>query len=91
MRAAGLRPIDTVFSSGAALIKSKHPSNPSLCDLIVSRIDGVTTAHVYVLCAYNIPKAKLEDAKKITPGKRAPTVANMQDSDWVAVQAMVST
>ena len=41
MRAAGLRAIDTVVKSTAVLIKSKHPSNQKLVDLIASRISGV--------------------------------------------------
>ena len=41
MKAAGLRPIDTVLESTAVLIKSKHPSNQKLVDLIASRISGV--------------------------------------------------
>ena len=41
MKAAGLKPIDTVVESTAVLIKSKHPSNQKLVDLIASRIGGV--------------------------------------------------
>ena len=41
MKAAGLKPIDTVVESTAVLIKSKRPSNQKLVDLIASRIRGV--------------------------------------------------
>ena len=41
MKAAGLKAIDTVVESTAVLIKSKHPSNPTLVDLITERIKGV--------------------------------------------------
>ena len=41
MKAAGLKAIDTVVDSTAVLIKSKHPSNPTLVDLITARIKGV--------------------------------------------------
>ena len=41
MKAAGLKAIDTVVESTAILIKSKHPSNPTLVDLITARIKGV--------------------------------------------------
>ena len=41
MRAAGLKAIDTVIESTAVLIRSKHPSNQKLIDLITSRIKGV--------------------------------------------------
>ena len=41
MRAAGLKAISTVIPSSAVLIKSKHPSDPKLVDLITARIKGV--------------------------------------------------
>lgn len=89
MRAAGLTAIDTVVDSSAILIKSKTPSNPELVDLIASRIGGVITAQKFVLCQYNIPRARLAEATAITPGKRAPTVTTLDEAGWVAVSAMV--
>jgi len=90
MKAAGLKPIDTVVSSTAVLIKSKNPTNLTMVNLIASRIRGViskfnifqvnhvlilsTAAQKHVLCLYNIERSKLAAATKITPGKRAPTV-----------------
>lgn len=41
MKAARLKAIATVFDSTATLIKSKHPSNQKLVDVIASRISGV--------------------------------------------------
>ncbi|KAF1845825.1 ATP phosphoribosyltransferase [Cucurbitaria berberidis CBS 394.84] len=89
MRAAGLKAISTVVSSSAILIKSKRPSDPKLVELITARIKGVITAQKYVLCTYNIERSKLEGARKITPGRRAPTVNALEEDGWVAVQAMV--
>ncbi|KAL2171881.1 hypothetical protein VTG60DRAFT_1268 [Thermothelomyces hinnuleus] len=89
MKAAGLKAIDTVIETSAILIKSKAPSNPALVDLIASRIRGVITAQKYVLCQYNVPRAKLADATRVTPGKRAATVTSLDEEGWVAVSAMV--
>ncbi|KAL2132294.1 hypothetical protein VTI74DRAFT_3981 [Chaetomium olivicolor] len=89
MKAAGLKAIDTVVESSAILIKSKAPSNPAMVELIASRIRGVITAQKFVLCQYNVPRAKLADATKITPGKRAATVTSLDEEGWVAVSAMV--
>lgn len=89
MRAAGLKAIDTVVDSSAILIKSKNPTNPQLMDLIASRIRGVITAQKFVLCQYNIERARLPDATRITPGKRAPTVTQLDADGWVAVSSMV--
>ena len=89
MRAAGLKAIATVVDSTAVLIKSKHPSDPKLVNLITARIRGVITAQKYVLTTYNIERKNLERAKQITPGKRAPTINQLDEEGWVAVQAMV--
>lgn len=89
MKAAGLKAIDTVVETSAILIKSKAPSNPALVELIAARIGGVITAQKFVLCQYNVPRAKLADATKVTPGKRAATVTALDEEGWVAVSAMV--
>jgi len=89
MRAAGLKPIDTVTESSAILIKSRNPRNPAMVDLIAGRISGFITAQRYVLCHYNIERARLPAAVRITPGKRAPTITSLEEEGWIAVSAMV--
>ncbi|KAF8242605.1 HisG-domain-containing protein [Wilcoxina mikolae CBS 423.85] len=89
MKAAGLKPIATILETTAILIKSKHPSNPQLIKTIESRIRGVITAQKYILCTYNVPRNKLNEATTITPGKRAPSVTQLDADGWVAVSAMV--
>lgn len=89
MRAAGLKAIDTVVSSTAVLISSKHPSDPKLVKTITNRIRGVITAQKWVLCTYNVSRELLEKAAEITPGRRAPTVTPLEEEGWVAVSVMV--
>ena len=89
MKAAGLKPIDTVIETSAILIKSRSPSHPELVELIASRLRGVITAQRYVFCQYNIKRALLDTAHKIAPGRRAPTVTTLEEEGWVAVSVMV--
>ncbi|KAL8743442.1 MAG: hypothetical protein Q9190_004211 [Brigantiaea leucoxantha] len=89
MRAAGLKAIDTLVESKAVLIKSKHPSNIGLVNIIASRMRGLIAAQQFVLCQYNIPRSLLGMAKEITPGKRAPTITQIDEADWVAISSMV--
>jgi ATP phosphoribosyltransferase-like protein len=91
MVAAGLHPLSTLISSTAVLIRSRHPTatGAHLADMITSRLRGFVTAQRYVLCQYNIPRASLEAARKITPGKRAPTINALEQEGWVAVSSMV--
>jgi ATP phosphoribosyltransferase len=46
-------------------------------------------ARTYSLLEYNIPKDRLADAEKITPGYNSPTVSALEDAAWCAVQVMV--
>lgn len=89
MKAAGLKTVDTVVESQAVLIKSRNPSNVELVEKIAQRIEGKTAAKRNILCQYNIPRTKLADAVKITPGMRAPTITTLDDEGRVAVSAMV--
>ena len=92
MRAAGLRPIATLLQSEAVLIRStapKHPHLAPLIDKITARIAGVIAARKYVVCQYNIRRAILSTATAVTPGRRAPTISPLEDTDWVGVSSMV--
>lgn len=92
MRAAGLHAIATVLQTEAVLIKSstpKHAHLEPLIDMITRRIAGVIASSRYVLCQYNIPRSKLVECSAVTPGRRAPTISPLEESDWVAVSAMV--
>ncbi|KAL6928349.1 ATP phosphoribosyltransferase (ATP-PRTase) (ATP-PRT) [Hanseniaspora valbyensis] len=57
--------------------------------IVKSRIQGVLTAQKYVCCNYNAPQDKLPHLLSITPGRRAPTISNIDDEGWVAVSAMI--
>ncbi|QIX00246.1 hypothetical protein AMS68_005763 [Peltaster fructicola] len=89
MRAAGLVAIATIMETTAIMIQSRHATNTKLIEIISARIRGVITAKKYQLCTYNVERSKLNEAKKITPGRRAPTVMPLDEDGWVAVQAMV--
>lgn len=90
MRAAGLTDIATVLDTSAHLIQSKNPkSDKELIETIKSRIEGVMAAQKYVYCTYNAPKSNLKKLLKVTPGRKAPTIQNIDDEGWVAVSSMI--
>ncbi|BGO93330.1 RHTO0S09e04104g1_1 [Rhodotorula toruloides] len=91
MRAAGLHAIETILTSQAVLIRSNKPADEhdALIERITSRIAGVVAAGKYVLCNYNIPRKVVQEATRVTPGRRAATVSPLDDPDWVAVSSMV--
>ncbi|CAI2177085.1 11974_t:CDS:2 [Funneliformis geosporum] len=89
MKVAGLKAISTVLETQAILIRNKNPSNPSLVSKITSRIKGVIAAKKYVLLNYNVLRDDLKEATKLTPGRQAPTISPLENSNWVEVQSMV--
>ncbi|CAE6475446.1 unnamed protein product [Rhizoctonia solani] len=92
MRAAGLKPIATIMSSEAVLISSSVPKKPhmlSVMEQLKSRLAGVVASAKYILCQYNVRRADLAVARKITPGRRSATVSSLDDAEWVAVSSMV--
>ncbi|SHJ93822.1 ATP phosphoribosyltransferase (homohexameric) [Pseudonocardia thermophila] len=57
--------------------------------VFTARLQGVVYARKYLMVDYDCPKDVLEDAKRITPGMQAPTVAPLTEDGWFAVRSMV--
>eukprot|EP00802_Teleaulax_amphioxeia_P017466 Tamp_17623.p1 GENE.Tamp_17623~~Tamp_17623.p1 ORF type:complete len:322 (-),score=80.87 Tamp_17623:413-1345(-) len=89
MRAAGLEIVEKIMDTQAVLIKNKKALHPELIDTITRRIQGHFTATQYQMIQYNVKRAALQEAIKITPGKRSPTITGLDDTEWVAVSALV--
>lgn len=84
-----LRVLDEIGRYETVLIQNNNPRDPAVADRIVRRLEGVVIARSYSLLEYNIPRAKLGDAEKVTPGFNSPTVNSLEDPNWCAVRAMV--
>ena len=89
MRAAQLEAIDTIISSEAVLISNPQTTKKNLISKLESRIKGVVTASKFVYCSYNIRRAMLQKAIGVTPGRKAPTIAPLEDDAWVSISVMV--
>jgi len=81
--------LDRVLEAEAVLIGRTRPRDPSLSDQLLRRIDGVLAAARYTLIEYNCPAARIAEASRITPGFSSPTIAHLQDPDWLAVRVLV--
>ena len=57
--------------------------------MIKRRLEGYITATKYVLVLYNVDNGLLDQACKITPGKRSPTITSLDDGKSKAVSALV--
>jgi ATP phosphoribosyltransferase len=90
LRQAGLEVVgDVVVRSEAVLIgRAGGPADPAI-DQLVRRLQGVLVARRYVMMAYDVPVALLEQACVLTPGIESPTISPLQNRNWMAVNALV--
>ncbi|MBE6391624.1 MAG: ATP phosphoribosyltransferase [Lentisphaerae bacterium] len=91
LREAGLEIIgEPMLHSEAVLIgRNKGVMDNADVAKLIARLRGILIASEYVMIEYNIPREKLDDACKITPGVESPTVSPLSNSNWIAVKAMV--
>jgi ATP phosphoribosyltransferase len=81
--------LDEIDCYETVLIQNHEARHAAVADRIVRRLEGVVIARGYSLLEYNILRAKLADAEKITPGFNSPTVNTLEEPGWCAVRAMV--
>src|SRR5690606_30365438 len=84
-----LRILDEIGRYETILIQNKEKRHAELADRVVRRLEGVVIARSYSLLEYNVPRTKLSEAEKITPGFESPTVSALEDANWCAVRVMV--
>jgi ATP phosphoribosyltransferase len=84
-----LRVLDEIGRYETVLVQDPNLSHPELTDRIVRRLEGIVIARGWSLLEYNVPRARLADAERITPGFKSPTVMALEDSSWCAIRAMV--
>lgn len=84
-----LRVLDEIGRYETVLVQNRRIRDPALADRIVRRLEGIVIARSWSLLEYNVPRGRLTDAEKITPGFNSPTVMALEDPEWCAVRAMV--
>lgn len=90
LRAANLESFGEVITkSEAVLIQGSSKVDQGAVDTLVRRLSGVVIARQYVLVDYDVLKKDVDKACVITPGIESPTISPLQNSEWVAVRAMV--
>jgi ATP phosphoribosyltransferase len=84
-----LRILDEIGRYQTVLIQGRDCPHTELADRVVRRLEGVVIARSWSLLEYNVPRAKLAEAEKITPGFNSPTVSSLEDPAWCAIRVMV--
>lgn len=84
-----LRILDQIGQYETILVQNRQAREPELADRVVRRLEGVVIARSYSLLEYNVPRNKLAEAERITPGFNSPTVSALEDANWCAVKVMI--
>ena len=91
--ANGLKEVETVFESEAVLIARKdlEAEERVLIDDLLFRIESETVSRGKKYLLMNIPKASLDEAIRILPAMRSPTVMPLASPDWCSLHSVVNT
>jgi ATP phosphoribosyltransferase len=81
--------VHEILETEAILIVNPHSKHTELVDLLKRRIEGYITATKYNMIMFNVSVDLLPEAVKITPGKRSPTITNLDDERYKAVSSLV--
>ena len=73
----------------ATLIANPKSTHKDLITKLQKRLEGYITATKYVMVMYNVSNELVDAAIKITPGKKSPTVTNLQCGTTKAVSSLV--
>ena len=84
-----LRVLAEIGRYETVLVQHRDVADPELVDRIVRRLEGIVIARSWSLLEYNVPRTRLAEAERITPGFNSPTVMQLEDPAWCAVRAMV--
>ena len=89
--ANGLKEVETIFESEAVLIASKtlDDEQQTLIDDLLFRIDSETISRGKKYLLMNLPKASLDEAIKILPAMRSPTVMPLANEDWCSLHSVI--
>jgi ATP phosphoribosyltransferase len=93
LKANRLRIIDTVMESETHLIASKQaladPDKKRKVEQIALMLRGAIDAQSLVGLMLNVRRADLPGVLKVLPALNAPTISELSDTDWVAINTIL--
>ncbi len=94
LEANGLKEVEQIYTSKAALIQAKHPlteQKQQTLNTLLPRIQGVLKARESKYIMLHAPKDKLHDVVALMPGSETPTVLPLAERDDRVAVHVVST
>ena len=93
LRANRLRVIETLMESETQLIANKtawaHPWKCTKIQTLSLMLNGAMAAQTQVGLMLNVPKAQLSAVLGVLPALNSPTVSELRDKEWVAVNTIL--
>ncbi len=93
LRANNLRIIDTILESETVLIANgnswKDEWKKRKMENIMILLKGALLAEEKVGLKMNVPKGKLDKVAKILPSLHTPTISDLSDEKWVALEVII--
>ena len=93
LKANNLRIVDTLMESTTRFIMNKTANQDAWkrnkVDRLVMMLQGAMAANGKVGLMLNAPKDKLDEIVKIFPPGKKPTVSELSDSKWVAINVIL--
>nr|WP_237702364.1 ATP phosphoribosyltransferase [Opitutus terrae] len=93
IRANKLRIIDTLLETNTKLIANKaswaNPEKRRKIETIALLLRGALEAESKVGLKMNLPKASLEAVVKALPALRNPTISQLSNAEWVALETII--
>ena len=93
LRANNLRVIDTILTSTTRFVASKKawgtPWKREKMENIAMLLRGAIEARAKVGLKMNVPQDKLAEVVSFLPAEKSPTVSQLADSQWVAVEVIL--
>ncbi len=95
LRANRLRIVDTVAESVTVVVANRaalaDPWKKAKMDALVLMLKGALSAKERVLLKLNAPRRNLDAIIKVLPSLHSPTVNELSDREWVALETIVET
>ena len=93
IRANKLRVIDTILTSTTRMIANheawKDPAKREKIEDLAMLLQGAIAAKRQVGLKLNVRREQLEEVLKVMPAAQSPTVNDLADREWVAVEVIV--
>ena len=93
LKANNLRIVDTLMESTTRFIMNKTANQDAWkrnkVDRLVMMLQGAMAANGKVGIMLNAPKDKLDEITKIFPSNKKPTVSELNDPKWVAINVIL--